>query len=161
MSFWRRNAQTKIVVGATGKPVNCATCPCGGVVTDCCDNPAPTTLYLVLTKVSGDDNYNFTTPIVLVYNSATSKWVSTECFTDTDAGCSIRFYFSCFGGTWQLQDQSDSFLLSLSLDSCHPLQVTGSNQGIFGRANLLCTVEGGACGISNGNYDIAITETAP
>lgn len=47
MSFWILNGGSKIIVGTTGKPINCDVCPCEEeVVTECCDEaPLPATLY--------------------------------------------------------------------------------------------------------------------
>lgn len=126
--------------------------------TACCAEGVPASLQLVLTKVSGDDNYNFPASILMTYVEAAERWYSDECYVDSEHGCSIRFVLRCLSGVWALEDQSVSFEINLTEDSCDPFHLTGDNQNIFGRANTSCDIGGGACSAFNGVYDIDITE---
>ena len=122
MSLWRQSGEEKVIVGATGKPVNCAECPCeGGIQTDCCPTPINRRLLGTITDKTGTCDC-LPDSIELVYDDDSMTWTVLEPLDCDPAWPEVRYDLFCMGETFSFTDPCATLITEVSF-SCDPFEL--------------------------------------
>lgn len=133
MTLWRLSGSSKVIVSTTGKLVNCASCPCGGIDTTCCEVPVPSTLTGTITNKTGD-YVGMGNQFSAVYGddpSDPTAWygipTGVSCCAPLDPWISV----SCVSGSWYIIGAASCYTSwTLVSVSCSPFELVFDHDNV-------------------------------